>query len=383
MDVTAIVLCAGFGTRLRPLTHCIPKPVVPVGGVPVAWRTIKQILDAGSDVVHCNTHYLPEVVEQELRAIMRAEGYGQDRIRFWHESEILETGGGIARIIHALRKENPSAAGKKPVLAVAGDVFADPPFAAMIKRWSNRPQNTCALMTTRRLLTPRPDVTWVNKQTNQIAGFGKDIEIPAENFEGRVFSTHQLIDEEWVAQSPIVKESSRDIFYRAGLKKGMIILNENYPDENCWFDIGDYNSLAECVQLFGKPTMPTSCLAVTYSPNGIPSMVPHILYTNKMSVLRSAFSLPGGESMSTKLSTLVEQAKQSLDVSLKQKPLDILIAPNDPRLVISADAYAVDLPFPLLLSLEELQGAAVNHNTSSTLLLFPSTQHITSTSSPT
>jgi choline kinase len=379
MDVTAIVLCAGFGTRLRPLTLCIPKPVVPVGDVPVAWRTIKQILDAGTETVHCNTHYLPEVVEQELRAIMHAEGYQQERIRFWHEPEILETGGAIARIIHTLRKEHPAAAGKKPVLAVAGDVFADPPFSAMIRRWENRPHNTCALMTTRRLLTPRPDVTWVNRQTNQIAGFGKDIEIPTENFEGRVFSTHQLIDEEWVAQSPIVKESSRDIFYRVGLKKGMIILNENYPEENCWFDIGDYNSLAGCVQLFGKAAKPTLCLAFSHTADGAQVITPHILHTPKTSLLRSAFSLPFGESINKKLSTLVEQAKQGLEVSLKQKPTEILIAPNAPRLVIYADAFAVDLPFPLLLSLEEIQGSENHHSTSSTLLLFPSTHHITAT----
>ncbi len=134
MDFIPIVLCAGFGTRLRPLTHYVPKPVVPVGKVPVAYHSIKQLLEAGADTVHCNTHFLPNIVEQELRAALAEDGYEQSRIRFWNEPEILETGGGIARIVHELLSENRGKWHGRDILAIAGDVFANPPLAAMIKR---------------------------------------------------------------------------------------------------------------------------------------------------------------------------------------------------------------------------------------------------------
>ncbi len=382
MDFIPIVLCAGFGTRLRPLTHYVPKPAVPVGDFPVAYYSIKQLLQAGAEVVHCNTHFLPNVVEAELVAALKKDGYAKSRIRFWNEPEILETGGGIARIVHELRNEDLRKWKGRDIIAVAGDVFANPPLEAMMKRWKSRPENTCALMTTRTLRTSRPDVTWVDNTTNQIAGFGKDIDLltAPPHLETRVFSTHQIIDQEWVTQAPIVKESSRDIFYRAGLKKGLRILNVAFPDENTWFDIGDYASLATCAATFGTPTRePLQCLVLEPDEKS-----PHqrfrsaILKTGVINRFRSSFHLQSGESLSNRVISLISQASTQPNTRV----LNLSIAPEEPRLVLCAEACPINLPFPLLLSLEDLEGSSSSQPlipfetqsstlTSSTLILFP------------
>jgi choline kinase len=372
MDLIPIVLCAGFGTRLRPLTHYVPKPVVPVGEIPVAYHSIKQLLEAGADIVHCNTHFLPNIVEEELRKALEEDGYKQNRIRFWHEPEILETGGGIARIVHELRNENAQKWYGRDVLAIAGDVFANPPLTTMMERWQNRSHDTCALMTTRTLQAPRPDVTWVDNTKNEVVGFGKDITESAPHLETRVFSTHQIIRHDWVAQAPIVKESSRDIFYRAGLKKGLRILNVNFPDENAWFDIGDYASLAACAATLAPlGREPVRCLTLSQADQITHQscLINTHLITGVINRLRSSFVLPSGESLSSRVMSLVHQS----NCLSKSETRLLTVAPGEPRLVLCAEACPVDLPFPLLLSLEDLEGSSSSDSvqSSSTLFLFP------------
>ena len=85
----AMVLAAGFGTRLRPLTDTVPKPMVPVAGKPMIDTVIDRLVAIGVRDIVVNTHHLAEVVETHL-------GRRRDaRIEFSREATILETGGGI------------------------------------------------------------------------------------------------------------------------------------------------------------------------------------------------------------------------------------------------------------------------------------------------
>lgn len=91
----AFVLGAGFGTRLRPLTHVLPKPLVPVVNKPLISHAFDQLLRAGVEQFIVNTHHLHDCYAEAF-----PDGLYRDRpLRFVHESpEILETGGGIANI---------------------------------------------------------------------------------------------------------------------------------------------------------------------------------------------------------------------------------------------------------------------------------------------
>lgn len=241
----AIVLCAGFGTRLAPLTRLMPKAAVPVGSMPVAMASIAAFLRHGFDTVHVNLHHMADDLERELTAATRSLGFDPRRLRFWHEREILETGGGIANILQTLRREGTPV--PKGVIATAGDVYSVPPIDLMIRHWEARPENTTALLMTRPVPYPRNDVVWVNTQTNLIAGFGPDVTSPSPEIQQRLFTTQQILSPDIVYPAPIERVSSREVFFRASLARGQRLLSVPAPDDLIWHDIGTPVDYAACI----------------------------------------------------------------------------------------------------------------------------------------
>src|SRR4029078_13414008 len=65
---TAMVLAAGFGERMRPLTLRMPKPVVPLAGKPLLDHVLDRLAGAGVRTAVVNVHYLPEQLEAHLAA---------------------------------------------------------------------------------------------------------------------------------------------------------------------------------------------------------------------------------------------------------------------------------------------------------------------------
>ena len=90
---TAMVMAAGLGKRMRPLTATRPKPLIEVGGKPLIDHVFDRLRAAGVTKAVVNVHYLPDVMEAHLAA--RAGDIG---IRISDERELLlETGGGLVR----------------------------------------------------------------------------------------------------------------------------------------------------------------------------------------------------------------------------------------------------------------------------------------------
>jgi mannose-1-phosphate guanylyltransferase len=69
-----MVLCAGLGTRLRPLTERLPKPAVPVCGVPLIRFTLALLRGAGVRRAVVNVHHLPEIMERAARSAAASLG---------------------------------------------------------------------------------------------------------------------------------------------------------------------------------------------------------------------------------------------------------------------------------------------------------------------
>lgn len=89
----AMLLAAGLGTRLRPLTDRIPKALVPVGGVPILERVARRVIAAGADRLVVNTHYLAEQIEAY---VAERDGFGVDAVCSREPGDApLETGGGL------------------------------------------------------------------------------------------------------------------------------------------------------------------------------------------------------------------------------------------------------------------------------------------------
>lgn len=89
-----MILAAGLGTRLRPLTEELPKPLVPVGNRPLIAWSLALLARAGVERVAVNLHHLGASIEQSLGD---GSGFGV-RITYSPEDPILGTGGGVARM---------------------------------------------------------------------------------------------------------------------------------------------------------------------------------------------------------------------------------------------------------------------------------------------
>ena len=87
----ALLLAAGLGTRLRPITLHTPKCLVSIGGEPLLGRWLRQLEDVGCEAVLVNTHYLAEQVQAFLNG-WRSEGMAVHTV---HEPELLGTAGTI------------------------------------------------------------------------------------------------------------------------------------------------------------------------------------------------------------------------------------------------------------------------------------------------
>ncbi len=117
----AMILAAGKGERLRPLTLHTPKPLVRAGGVPLIEYHVRALAAAGFRELVINHAWLGEQIEDYLGDGAR---FGVT-IRYSAEGEPLETGGGIFRALPLL--------GDQPFLLVNGDVWGDFDFAALRK----------------------------------------------------------------------------------------------------------------------------------------------------------------------------------------------------------------------------------------------------------
>jgi MurNAc alpha-1-phosphate uridylyltransferase len=115
----AMILAAGRGERMRPLTDSIPKPLLTAGGRPLIEHTIESLVRGGFVDIVVNTAYLGELIEARLGDGAR---FGA-RIAYSAEGEALETGGGIHRALPLL--------GEEPFLVVNGDIATEFPFGQL------------------------------------------------------------------------------------------------------------------------------------------------------------------------------------------------------------------------------------------------------------
>jgi len=115
----AVIMAGGFGSRLRPLTDEIPKPMLPVGGTPLMELTLSRIRNAGIRRVNVTTHYKPEKI---IEYFGDGEKFGLE-LKYVNEECPLGTAGSLALI-----EEAPEA-----LLVINGDILTDTDFKAMLE----------------------------------------------------------------------------------------------------------------------------------------------------------------------------------------------------------------------------------------------------------
>ena len=116
----AMILAAGLGTRLRPLTDTIPKPLLPVGGTPLVLWNLLLLRTNGIQEVIINLHYLGSMIEEALGDGSR----WNMRITYSYEPELLGTGGGLKTAEWFFERQ--------PFLVMNGDTLIDLDIPALL-----------------------------------------------------------------------------------------------------------------------------------------------------------------------------------------------------------------------------------------------------------
>ena len=134
---TAMLLAAGLGTRMRPLTAHRPKPLVPVAGKPLLDHALDRLAESGVERVVVNVHYLAEQVEAHL-----ADRHAPEIIVSDERALLLETGGGVARAL-------PLLADDRFLIVNSDNLWVDGPVNAvrlLAERWKDAAMDALLLV---------------------------------------------------------------------------------------------------------------------------------------------------------------------------------------------------------------------------------------------
>lgn len=118
----AMLLGAGLGTRLRPITYELPKPLVPVLGRPVMDHILRLLARHGFDDVIANLHYFPDLIRERFGD---GASYGV-RLDYSHEPELLGTAGGVRNVRDHF--------GDETFVVISGDALTDIDLSTLWER---------------------------------------------------------------------------------------------------------------------------------------------------------------------------------------------------------------------------------------------------------
>jgi mannose-1-phosphate guanylyltransferase len=147
----AMVLAAGLGTRLRPLTYEITKPMVPVLDRPVMEHIVELLARHGFSEVIANLHYFPDSIRE----------YFGDRLSYNLERELLGTAGGV--------RACASFFGEESFLVISGDALTDIDLSAFAAR--HRETGAVATLAVKRVADTREYGVVLHDREGRITGF--------------------------------------------------------------------------------------------------------------------------------------------------------------------------------------------------------------------
>jgi NDP-sugar pyrophosphorylase family protein len=228
----AMILAAGLGTRLRPLTNTVPKPLLPVAGTPlIIWNLLLLKRHGFRDVV-INLHHLGPMIEQ---ALGDGSKFGL-RITYSPEPIILGTGGGI--------KQAESYFSGESVLVLNGDTLFELDLEALCT--FHRTRNAAATL----VLRADPEAArWglveveAGDRIVRITGKGRSSAAPATP---RMFAGVHVLNPRLLRDVPKGVTSSIIDPYVAAIERGEAVLG--YDLKGYWSDIGTAERYAQAEQ---------------------------------------------------------------------------------------------------------------------------------------
>jgi NDP-sugar pyrophosphorylase family protein len=228
----AMILAAGLGTRLRPLTEKIPKPLLLVGGTPIIMRNLLLLRQHGIKDVMINLHHLGHMIEQ---ALGDGSQWGM-RIQYSVEPIILGTGGGIKAVEMFFEGE--------PFLVMNGDTLIELDLTELLEQ--HRTRGGVATMVLREdVAVERWGVieTSLDHRVLTILGRGQkplSFNHPLLRF---MFAGVHVINPQLLRHCPLGMPSSIIEGYIAELEGGALI--QGFIAKGYWSDIGTEERLLQ------------------------------------------------------------------------------------------------------------------------------------------
>ena len=204
----AIILAAGRGARLAPLTDTTPKPLLPINGQPLIVRQLQQLRAASITYVVINLYHLGDLIE---RALGNGEKFGM-QIAYSHEQSLLETGGGIKNALPLLEDEE--------FIVCNGDIYTDFDFSSL-------PNNLTPNDTAHLVLTPTP-------KTRERGDFEYSQGRVTKRGDDFVYCGISIFSRRIFTNSPEGAFSSRDLMFEA-IEQGQLSAQIHRSQ---WSDIG-------------------------------------------------------------------------------------------------------------------------------------------------
>ena len=233
---TAMVLAAGYGERMRPLTLRMPKPLVPLAGRPLLEHVLDRLATAGVKTAIVNVHYLPEQLEAYLAA---RHGRLPETLVSDERGVLLDTGGGVKKALPLL--------GRGPFFIHNADSVwsegATPSLTRMLRLW-NPAEMDC-------LLLLAPSATSIGYAARGDFSMEPDGRLNRRG-EGEVvpfaFAGVSLCDERLFKDAPEGRFSLNLLWDRA-LAKGKLF---GMRMDGRWMHVGTPEALAEAETLFER-----------------------------------------------------------------------------------------------------------------------------------
>lgn len=226
----AMILAAGFGTRLKPYSLVRPKPLFPVLNKPLLLATVEKLQKAGFSTVIVNAHYLKGQITEALDGI--------PGVIVQEEEEVMGTGGGLRLALRSLSDE--------PVLVTNGDIYHSIDYRRV---YESHVESESSLTM---VLHDFPRFNTVSVKENKVSSFNK------KNGTLLAYTGIQVIDPEILESIPTYQNYCIIDHYRNLLRKGLNIHGLILEDTN-WTDMGtpaDYLNLHKALIKGDIPVWP-------------------------------------------------------------------------------------------------------------------------------
>lgn len=242
----AILLAAGLGTRLRPLTYRIPKPALPVGGIPIILFNLYLLKHSGIQKVVINLYHQGAA----LQKLLKNAGRLGLKLEWSLEKNILGTAGGIAKALRKLKTE--------PTFILNGDILLDLNLEKMMEQHRKRgAAATLAVVPPDRAKVENFVEFAANKKIFRIAG--KPERKTRTRLSKGIFTGAHLVDPALFRSVPRNQFSCviQDVYQQA-LEHSLPLLS--YLHRGHWWDLGDLKSMKEVDHSLWNGTAPKPIL---------------------------------------------------------------------------------------------------------------------------